>query len=355
MTSLARSQTNDCSAPVIVLHTIFAGQLKDAAVAEFQVFDPSGAQVIPPSGRTAIDLTDCPTGDRLGLGTYAPGFTLSASQPFGKHTIKFFFKETLASTELSYSRRFEVLESVDDPLATTYAFVTDLRAEGVLQSTATDRVLHRIVALASSYVERITGRFFDARRKNVFIDGRGAPGIRLSDAIVAIGEVALDFGPLTPGEVSVDFQDLLVYNRHITQGLNQPDDRNAPRIELFRIPRQTTRVGIGTSFPSGRQNVRVQGVFGFTDPDGSPVGITPRLIRRATELIVLRNLPRISQREKSERARKAWRLLSERGAQSSYQLANLRDNPAFAGRLVGDPEIDQILTSYMRPVAMGAA
>ena len=44
-----------------------------------------------------------------------------------------------------------------------YASVDDLRAEGVTDAVATDARLGALIGLASRYIERVTGRFFEPR------------------------------------------------------------------------------------------------------------------------------------------------------------------------------------------------
>lgn len=346
MTALARGQVNSTSLPVLVLHAIFDSILKDADTAEFSVW-LDGSKIFPdPADRESINTTD----DRLGLGTYAAPYTVETDAVIGKYEIRWYYKETATSDPVEYTQVFEVVDAVSDPRAPAYAFMKDLRDQDCIsQKDADDERLHSLVGLAGHYVERVTGRFFEPRFRNVRIDGRDTPTLRLGDAIVSIGSVSIDYGPLATGEVDIDLEDILVHNRHLSQGLNQPDDRNSPRIELFRLPEHARTYATGVTFPRGQQNIRVQGVFGFTDPNGTPVGDTPQLIEHATRLLVLRNLPRLSDVLRRDAAQKRWRLTEERNAQGNYKLAQLPSNPAFAGRFTGDPEIDQILASYSRP------
>lgn len=344
MTALARGQANSTTLPVLVLHAIFDHVLKDAELAEFAVWY-QGTQVFPVSGRESIDVDS----DRIGLGSYAAPYQVPTNEGLGKHEIRWWYRETATSDPVEYTQVFEVVEAVSDARAPAYAFLADLRDLCILQKDADDARLQGIVALASRYVERATGRFFEPRYRDIRISGRDTPTIRLMDPIIAIGSVAIDYGPLSDTEVSIALEDLLVYNRHLAENLNQPDDRNAPRLELFRLPTHARTYATGVTFPPGQQNIHIQGVFGFTDPDGTPVGDTPQLIARVTQLLALRYLPKLSDVLRREAAEQRWRLLEERGGQGSYKLASLPGNPAFAGRFTGDPEIDQILASYSRP------
>jgi hypothetical protein len=112
--------------------------------------------------------------------------------------------------------------------------------------------------------------------------------------------------------------------------------------------------GLGLSslvWPRGQQNVTVQGIFGYTEPDGSPTGRTPELIRHATKLLVLRELPLLADIDAREDAQKRYRLTSERTRDQSYTLEALRLHGAFTG----DPAIDNILVAFARPPDFGAA
>ena len=62
---------------------------------------------------------------------------------------------------------------------------------------------------------------------------------------------------------------------------------------LFRSPdfdgaRLTLRHGL--RFPRGHANIVVDGIWGFTEADGSPQGSTPLAVHRAAMLLVLRNI-----------------------------------------------------------------
>ena len=98
-------------------------------------------------------------------------------------------------------------------------------------------------------------------------------------------------------------------------------------------------------------SVELEGVFGYTEEDGTDLGRTPLEIRRACILLVIRLLPRLGDIDAVDDARNRWRLLSERTRDQSYTLAPLRRE----GELTGDIAIDDILARYMRPAGLGAA
>ncbi|KKL22048.1 hypothetical protein LCGC14_2439310, partial [marine sediment metagenome] len=101
------------------------------------------------------------------------------------------------------------------------------------------------------------------------------------------------------------------------------------------------------------------GVFGYTDADGTPLGDTPVLLQHATKLLVLRDLPKLSDCDAREDAQRRWRLLAEKTSEQSYRLADISSRGSSAhvavGAFSGDPEIDSVLVQFMRPPAMGSA
>jgi hypothetical protein len=360
MGALARGQPSDCSNPVLDLFTQVNGVLVDVAVLEFQIFDVSdpGKQLAPvqvypaaAGARAPVDVaTLCPAGDKLSTGHFVARWTPPIDEAIGTYEIRWFFRLTPTSPEQTFREEFEVLVEVAGFAATGYAAVSDLRDEGVTATDATDARLQRLIALASRYVERITGRFFEPRMQTLRVDGSGGRVLALGHPIIGIDTVSIDSNPFSPADLTVDPDLFRVYNRHLTQGLLLPDDRDHPRLEL--VNEEDVHLGLGRlRWPRGQQNIEVRGVFGYTEPDGSPTGRTPELIRHVTKLLVLRELPRMSDFDRREDAQRRWRLTSERTRDQSYTLEALR----LHGEFTGDPEIDNILVAFVRPADFGAA
>lgn len=210
-----------------------------------------------------------------------------------------------------------------------YATVEDLRAEGVTAAQATDERLAALIDEASRTIDRITGWFFSPRLQTYRLDGRGAPSIEPPAPPIRIDRLAVG-----GTELSLDTSGLVILG--------------APCQPGFDGPRITLRHG---RFPRGRGNVEVEGLFGYTEDDGSPHGRTPLAIRRACMLLVLRALPPLADGDAAGDARNRWRLVEERTRDQSYRL----DSDRRPGDLTGDPEIDALLGRYRRPPAMGGA
>jgi hypothetical protein len=372
MTSVAQGTSIGPSAPVLVAYTIHEDHVLgdvDAAgggTLEFVVDDETGTQVFPVTGRESVDVG----ANRLGLGYYAPTWTVDASQEVGRYRITWYYKQTATSDERSYYEDFEVIADVFDAYAESYALVADLRDEGIDETAVPDARLHRLLCMASRFVDSYTGRWFAPRHATLRFDGSGTRALLLDAPICAVGLVALDYGSL--GTVlTYEPSGFRVYDRHLSQRLADPDDRESPRVEALGH-----EVGEGSwsdiasfRFPLGRQNVRVTGVFGYTDPlwrlpaSTDPIGRTPHLITHATKLLTIRNMHLLNpadrkHREDRERSLARWRLVAERSDNGSeYRLATdqvLRDHSAAYGHFTGDPAIDQILAQYHRPTRLGA-
>lgn len=357
MPALARNQASSCTHPVLDLFTQVNGVLVDVAALEFQIFDVSDAgkqqdpvQVYPATVGTRAQVNvgaGCPTGDKLSTGHFVARWTPPVNEAIGTHEVRWFFRLTPSSPEQTFREEFEVLVEVAGFSATGYALVSDLRSEGITAAQASDARLQTLIALASRYVERMTGRFFEPRPQELRLDGTGGRALLLGQPIVGIERVAIDSNPFSPADLPIDVSVFRVYNRHLSQGLLLPDDRDNPKLELFH---RESRFG-NLVWPKGQQNVTVQGVFGYTEPDGSPTGRTPELIRRAAALLVMRELPLLGNVDAREDAQRRYRLTSERTRDQSYTLEALRVQGAFTG----DPEIDNILQAFQRPSDFGAA
>lgn len=211
-----------------------------------------------------------------------------------------------------------------------YATVADMRGEGVTEAMASDARLCALIEEASRVVDHHAGWFFDARQQTFHLDGRGTPTVEPPIPPIALSRLAVG-----GSDLSLHPDDLLVVGSPVAP------DFHAPRITLRH----------GRRFPKGSGNVEVEGLCGYTEPDGTPHGRTPLEIRRATMLLVLRLLPPLGDVETASDARSRWRIIEERTRDQSYKLAP----DSRAAPLSGDPEVDAILARYRRPPGLGAA
>ena len=338
MAGLARGQTSGCANPALDIYTSVAGQLVDVEALEFEIFDVSTpakrdapVQVFPGVGRAIVDVAqDCPAGSRLGLGHYVAGWTVPDDEPLGAHEIRWFFRLAPEAPEQTFVEEFEVAPVVAGGVAHGYCEVADLRAEGVTQVQATDDRLAFLIDEASRTIDRLTGWFFAPRLRTFRLDGRDAPSLE-----PPAPPIRIDVLSLGGSDVSTAPDDLVVVGAPVRPG--------------FDGPRLTLRHG--RRFPRGRGNVEAEGLWGYTEEDGSQHGRTPLEIRRACMMLVLRALPRLGDADAAGEARSRWRVIEERTRDQSYRL----DRETRPAPLTGDPDVDAILGRYRRPAAMGAA
>ncbi len=372
MDYVAHGQTIGCDLPALIGFTIFADStLLDAEVVEFRILDDADANVFPVGAGTfeTVDVNPCPTGGRLSTGTYAAtGWTVPANQAVGPYRIQWRYKALAADTEfLGYERAFEVIGAARNVLATAYGSIAELRDNGLKESDADDKALHGILVRTASLIERWTKRQFYPQHKSVRYDGTDGRRLLLDDPIIAVNRAAI-----TTITTSLDSQDetgvdrslYFIYNRHIVNNLTSPDDRNSPKLEyfhgsdLFGHSRSDAIAGLTFDklvWPKGPQLIRVEGVFGYTEFNGTVLGQTPDLLVHAANMLAIRNIHKLAtQMDKREDAQKRWRLISEKTNDHEYKLADLSSAGAAnsrvaIGSLTGDPSIDNILIMFMRP------
>ncbi len=361
MAALARLQASSCANPVLDIYTQVSGVLTNVYALAFRIFDVTtgtAVQVWPEDEDEREDVLvdeDCPDGDRIGTGHYVARWDVPADANIGSYLITWYIKLTAGSSEQASSEEFEVLAEVVGgfDLDPRYCTLQSMRDEGV-PTSVTDAHLLRRITLASRFVEMATKRFFNPRELTFRIDGSGGPRLLLSHPIISIATVAFEISPVYPDEFRpIESDTIRVYNRHLSQGLLSPDDRNNPKIELFNpgFARNDRAMLMRLHFPLGQQSVEITGVFGYTDPDGTATGKTPDLITHVTKLIVMRELDKMARVGARFDTRARPRLTSERTRDQSY---NLNAAPVST-LLTGDMEIDGILANYMRPPGLGAA
>ncbi len=210
-----------------------------------------------------------------------------------------------------------------------YATVADMRDEGVTPAQASDERLTALLVEASAFVDHVTGWFFEPRPMVVRMDGRGTASIEPPYPPIRFDELVID-----GATASLAPDDLVIRGAPVLPGFD------APRLTLVR-----------SLFPRGTDNVVASGLWGYTDPNGTPTGGTPPAIRRAVMLLVMRWLAKLGDAEAAA-AKSQWRILEERTRDQSYRLAPVA---ATDVTFTSDPEIDLLLARYRKPIGLGAA
>lgn len=373
MTSIARGQTSDYTDPILDLYTVVNGVLSDVAVLSFQIFDVStgtAVQVYPTTAgnRETLDPTTAvPTGARIDLGHYVATWTPAVTENLGDHEIHWFFQLTASDPEVTWVEAFSVTDTVSAEPYLGYASIQDVRDEGVPSTgygAVSDSRISSMIEVASRQIEGYTGRFFGPRAMTLYLNGSGHRALMFNMPVISISDVSI-MGQNYVSDLDLQVEDYRVYNRHLTEGLLDPDDRNDPRVELIKAPEPWARSSywfanwsasftVPAQFPTGTQNIKVSGVFGYTEPDGTATGRIPLLIRRACVLMTVRDLPLITDPDRYD-ARNNWRLQAIKTRDQSMMWAQAKALGTKAvGMFTGDPEIDDLLLRFVKPLGLGA-
>jgi hypothetical protein len=363
MAALGRGESVSCSNPKLDIFMRLGGNLVDIAALEFQIFDKvipaSPVQVYPNLGRYPVDFTnDCPTGDRLGLGHYFAKYTVPANAPTGTYEIRWFFRLTPSSSEQEFREEFEVLPSAV-PSVGGYTTLQEMREEGVPSTgpnAVSDERLQRSIFLASRQIDRFTLRWFEPRRMVFTLDGSDAPTMFLEQPIISVDDVSLD------GYGSLGLDSIVVYNRHLTENLLNPDDRENPRIQLVQpFTPESVVTRLGDTWPPGQRNVIVSGVFGYTEFDGTATGSTPMEINEAARMLTMRVMPlKYAQSTVITDADRDSRVIELRTRDQSIKWAAPGGSSSAStrtpgqGMFTGDPRIDSILLKFAAPPLLRA-
>jgi hypothetical protein len=350
------------------------GQIVPAASLAFRILAPDGTQYFPGSGTQTVDLTnDVVVTDPNGAaGVYVARWTVPSMAPVGRYAIEWTYELTTPAsatftsvqTEPSPSgvalQFFDIIATGVIPPIPLYALPSDVREDlGCTPENVSDARLLKIIGLAGLMVERMTGRVFEPRAKFVRLGGNSSRHLQLGEPIVAVSSVGIDTQPTQNGDLVIDLDLIRIYNRHLSQGLIQPDDRNDPQLEFVHsddlygvrfIPFRGISLR-SLAWPVGVQNVHVRGFFGYTEPDGTPWGATPLLLQHAIKLIVARELPKIGSKDAREDAQWRWRVTTDKAKDIEVDLVA----PRKWGEFFGDPELDSILISFIRPPSFGSA
>lgn len=362
MVAIAQGVTVDVSNPRLAFIHQIDGKLVDPFSLSFRILDKTtDAKRVAPTEAQAAAVVNL-VADKLGAGRFAATWVLAVTQTIGRYEIEWTFVSVSGGATEVARIEFEVLAGIGALLGPAYSLVSDLRDEGV-SANVTDSRLQVAIVIASRIVEQATGRFFEPRVQTQRQNGRGKRALLLGDPVIGIESLRIETEPSLLPDLDVDLTFIRVFNRHL-QGLTNPDDRESPKLEFIHVE---DLLGVGAArfvplsgislrsfaLPWGVHNVQVDGVFGYTEDvhNGAPWGDTPELIKHVTKLIAFRNVPTLSNtscRNDNDR----WRIIQNKVMDQEIKLSQPRK---FGFRLFGDPEIDSILTMFIRPPALGAA
>lgn len=344
MISIAKGQTLSTTGTVLDVFltdpSLGDALLRDPVALSFALYLEAGDQIYPSSDIEDVDLV----ADKLGKGHYCATFLVPAGAPVGPAKICWAY-EMPSGFEGEIVVPVEIVSSTS-LIRSGYSGISDVRAEGVLPYEAGDDRVSRSIFSASQLIERITERWFMPRHCTFTIDGTGNRVLDLPAPIIAIESVTVALDGSFAGLEPMDPTGFRAYARHVTEGMVEEDDRQCPRLVLDDCS-VLARVGVDFGvWPRGRKNIQVQGVFGYTDYDGSPTGKTPELIREVCTTVAIARTEKIALRSP---ASGPVTMEKTRDQEIQYSDAGL------GGAFTGDSEIDMLLESFRRPPTFSAA
>lgn len=251
--------------------------------------------------------------------------------------------------------------SITDKSLRGYCTIQDLRDEGYNNPPYSDARIQVSIDRAVGVIDRVCGQRFDPYYAVVRLD---VPKLyaehHLDVPIAALWQATQD-------DVELTREDLVVYNRHLTQALTNPDDRRNPMVAWGddRMVVNGIKSFSGGRFTRGRHILRLWGVWGFTElgPDdlwgetaeGNNIplsyGSTPEEIRYACMMLASGYLATLASGGDESSLRS--RLLSEKTRDQSYTLVDVSEEEASFG-ITGNNQVDNILMRYAAPLRVGA-
>ncbi len=359
MSSIVQNEAVTASNPQVFFVLQVDGKNTDVLTLSRSVFlcnaDGTFTSVIADA---ALNITDAPTGTRIAKGVYHANFT-ATSYTIGTYEVRWTYTYT-GSAALTAVQRFEVLDPAFFSRGGDYVGYADsveLRKISPFDIKTVGQV-QSLINKASKRIEAFTGRFFEPRYAVKKIDGRNTRGLMLGEPIVGISKVELETGinGLDISVTEIDINGLRVRNRHLN-GLIDPDDRDNPAIEIERFEGLVFQSL--SMFPKGPMTCYLTGVFGYTDYNGTPFGKTPDDL-----FIVVGNYATKFIQDPFMLNKAVWTSIAgiitemrTRDQSIKYGVNTATSSSTVfggAGVLTGDPQIDQILSRYVRPPHLGA-
>ena len=354
MPGIVQGEIASCSNPLLPFFYQEEGRLKDVFALRFEVFKTDSVALLA-SG--TVDLLPCTSGGhRVGLGHYVADLdTGAAALSVGSHDIVWHFTAVSGGVEKKAVYSFEVLDPTKFRAGAGY--VSYLPSNDPAVASYPVAVVQQATSRASREVERLTGRFFFPKRMELLHTVRPESSIIwLDQPIIGIEGLIAEASNVisaTLTQTEIDMGNVEIFNRHLSHLLS-PDDRDNPKIGFGRSDRLATDLVEPSLFPRGLKNIRAIGVFGYTDPDGSPFGMVPEPLKDVISVLAYRRVvdpsgTNISVQDPS-RVRKA------KTRDQEIQFSSVSgSSQSWGGSLTGDQRLDDILVNYMRPYHVGSA
>jgi hypothetical protein len=305
------------------------------------------------------DVTPETGTDWLSAGVYAPTVN-SATLSVGAYEIVWIYKYQPGDAAKKCSYFFEVLTPGAWRTGAQYSGYMPSGNEALTGFTIAQQ--HKAINIASRDLERICGRYFFPKYTTILQSVRPRSSVATLDIpIIGINQLAIDsilVYMTTPSYYNLDVGNVKVFNRHLS-GYTAEDDRDNPKIVIATAGSNDDRnaVTIG-SFPGGTKNLRIRGVFGYTEPDGSPMGCTPELL---TDVLINMTYKRLTDPTGTDVS--TWSPSRIASAKTRDQAITFATNSGSSSSgssaaddaLTGNARLDDIIDRYTRPAYVGSA
>lgn len=359
MPGIVKGESSSCTNPVLPFFYHVQGVLTDIYSLRYEVYSVSGTKVYYKD----IDVDPCSEGGfKKGTGYYVADFApyIAGAQPGnppvldlapGSYDLVWYYKTAQTADELSALYRFEVLDAQHFRLGSR--FVSYVGSDVAALSGYPVEERQQALEAASRMVESLTGRIFFP--KQMIIRHSVRPDSRvlwLDQPIIAIGSMSLELSDpysVTPTEYDMSTGNVRVFNRHLT-GLLSPDDRQNPKVELVGGYSNDEDIAF-SRFPSGSQNIVIDGVFGYTDPDGTPLGEVPRLLQDVVIALADRRLQDPTRANPIMQNMNRVKMAKTRDQQVQFDTSGTTSSDS----MTGDTRLDDILAGFCRPPHVGVA
>jgi hypothetical protein len=353
MPGIVKGDTSSCSNPLLPFFYQAEGKLADVYSVRWEVYKSGGASVLD-SGTLNMDAC-ADGGDKVDTGYYVAPVDSSA-RDYGAHDIVFYYVVEDGDAEQAMTYKFEVLYPAVTRISRQYMGYLPSDDAQLDDYDLVDR--QKAIFKASRDVERLTGRFFFPRHMVLKHTVRPESSrVHLMEPVIGISGITVESAGVVVDTISstdVDLGNVRVFNRHL-EYLLSPDDRMNPKIEFARIGVGAELVEFST-FPMGTKNVHITGVFGYTDPDGGPMGETPRPLLEVISALSYRQLvdplgedPFLSNPERVKSARTRDQQIT------FFEGASSSGGGSGGEQWTGDERLDSILGGYARPRHVGVA
>jgi hypothetical protein len=349
MPGIVLGEASSYSNPILPFFYQDLGLLANIYSIRYEVYQVGGTTVVT-SGTLNMDAY-ADGGDRKETGYYVvPLDPENLSMAAGSYEVVFYYVISDGDDEEEYSYTFEVIEKSTFRTSRGYkAYISSSasRLDGYSLAEK-QRAIHEASKMVDFYTSReFFPRYFTLRHS---MPEKG-PNIMLFQPIIGVGSIeVITDNTMSTSTTSyyLDTTGMRVYNRHLG-GLLSPDDRYNPRI-AFELSSTLDAFFLAGNLPRGEQNIHIAGVYGYTDPDESPVGTTPVPLQEVVLALTHRSL---ADPEASDLT--LWEPGRVRKAKTRDQEIQLATTISAANSaLTGNSRLDGILGRYMRPPYVGA-